>query len=496
MPKYYLSLDLFFALAGIILVSLYRKDKLCEMRVWAAIFTGLQLWLTIEMLLSYDVYAGGVQFSERIRWFGASATYYLLGVDGINLPFLLMANLLLFVSVLLEWRREKEVKGFLLNLLIIDFSINGLLTALNLLLLAVFLGLLLFATFLFAGLWHDNRRPEQAARYGIFALCGYFLILLSLLLTYYESHIPTFDILELFNGANLTWRSQVVIAPIFLIGIAIFIPLIPMQNWLINIVQDSSLVLKIIVIGLIGKSGIYLLLRPFLGLFPAISNYLLFILAIWGLLNLLYAGLSSWGQKHYTTDIAYSAVSQSGLVLLGLASLSNSNPSSTSAALHGAAGAILLAISQGILFPVLFMWEKGFGHTEPVNSTTTPETSTMHSRTRPLLLLSLLAASGAPGFAIFCATLLCFLGLFALPGWQALTILGMLGVALNAGILGKYLLKSLRAEDSTPDFSYHWRVIAIFLLALLFIWGILPGIILRLPTVPLQNLINIIHPIK
>ncbi len=68
------------------------------------------------------------------------------------------------------------------------------------------------------------------------------------------------------------------------------------------------------------------------------------ILAILGVVNIVYGGLNSFGQSNMKRRLAYSSVAHMGFVLLGIASFSD----------LGVSGALLQMISHGLIAAVLF----------------------------------------------------------------------------------------------------------------------------------------------
>jgi NAD(P)H-quinone oxidoreductase subunit 4 len=90
--------------------------------------------------------------------------------------------------------------------------------------------------------------------------------------------------------------------------------------------------------------GGYALLRMNMGMLPDAHAVFAPVLVILGVVNIIYAALTSFAQRNLKRKIAYSSISHMGFVLIGMASFTD----------IGTSGAMLQMISHGLIGASLF----------------------------------------------------------------------------------------------------------------------------------------------
>jgi NAD(P)H-quinone oxidoreductase subunit 4 len=96
--------------------------------------------------------------------------------------------------------------------------------------------------------------------------------------------------------------------------------------------------------GILLKMGGYALFRMNAGMLPDAHAIFAPVLVILGVVNIIYAALTSFAQRNLKRKIAYSSISHMGFVLIGLASFTD----------LGTSGAMLQMISHGLIGASLF----------------------------------------------------------------------------------------------------------------------------------------------
>jgi NAD(P)H-quinone oxidoreductase subunit 4 len=188
--------------------------------------------------------------------------------------------------------------------------------------------------------------------------------------------------------------------------------------------------------GILLKMGGYALVRINMDMLPNAHYYFAPLLVIVGVINIIYAALTSFAQRNLKRKIAYSSVSHMGFVLIGLGSLTES----------GLSGAMLQMISHGLIGASLFFLA-----------------GVTYDRTRTLILEDLgglavqmpkvfamftavsLASLALPGMSGFISELMIFLGFVTSESYSYLfrevfTLLAAIGIILTP----IYLLSMLR----------------------------------------------------
>ena len=83
----------------LILLTLTEEQKFL-IRVVAVVAAGLPLALSIFVFVTYDKTLGGLQFVEKYEWVKTFGITYIVGVEGLNAPMLLLTGIVIFTGVL------------------------------------------------------------------------------------------------------------------------------------------------------------------------------------------------------------------------------------------------------------------------------------------------------------------------------------------------------------------------------------------------------------
>ncbi|RLC93566.1 MAG: NADH-quinone oxidoreductase subunit M, partial [Chloroflexi bacterium] len=96
-----LSLIIFLPAVGALLIAVLRQLDEHGIRSIAALFTFASFVLSVILFVLFDTGAGDeVQFVEKVSWIPQIDVQYYLGVDGLNLPMVILTTLLGFIAVL------------------------------------------------------------------------------------------------------------------------------------------------------------------------------------------------------------------------------------------------------------------------------------------------------------------------------------------------------------------------------------------------------------
>merc|ERR1712167_180469 len=121
-----------------------------------------------------------------------------------------------------------------------------------------------------------------------------------------------------------------------LIAFGVKLPIVPLHTWLPDAHGKATAPVHMLLAGILLKMGGYALLR-----FNAQFSPLLIVL---GVVNIIYAALTSFAQRNLKRKIAYSSISHMGFVLIGIGSFSS----------LGTSGAMLQMVSHGLIGASLF----------------------------------------------------------------------------------------------------------------------------------------------
>jgi NADH-quinone oxidoreductase subunit M len=427
-----LSIIIFLPAVGAVLVMMLGRDPRVA-RSLALAIAGAELALTLVLFATFDREAvDGYDLVERANWVSAFGIQYLLGVDGLSAPLVMLNGLLGVAAVLVSWRVATNARGYFAWLLILQTSVMGVFLSLDLILFFVFWELELVPMYFLIAMWGTGRREYSAMKFFVYTFLGSAFMFAAIIALYFSfpSAERTFDITVLAQRelTSLIVPASTIFAG-FLIAFAVKLPIFPLHTWLPDAHTDAPTAVSVMLAGVLLKMGGYGLLRINAGLFPDELRRIAPLLAGLAVVNVLYGAFIVMRQTDLKRLIAYSSVSHMGFVVLGVASLGASQVTAV-----GINGAAMQLFTHGTITGLLFVlvglvYERT--HTRHI-----PDMGGMIGR-MPLIgaafVLAGLASLGLPMTSGFVAEILVFLGTFHVYAWA--TGLAAFGVVLAAGYI-------------------------------------------------------------
>ena len=428
-----LSAVVFLPAAGALLVALAGRSAGAA-RIIALAAVLAELGLTAALFIAFDRGAEGYQFVERAEWVPALGMQYLLGVDGVSAPLVLLNGILGVAAVLVSWRIETRAREYFAWLLLLQTAVMGVFLSLDLVLFFIFWELELAPMYFLISIWGTGRREYSAMKFVIYTFLGSAFMFAAILALYlsFPGAERTFDMTALAERdlTALILPASLVFAG-FLVAFAVKLPIFPLHTWLPDAHTDAPTAVSVMLAGVLLKMGGYGLIRINAGLFPDELRAAAPFLAALAVVNVLYGAFIVLRQSDLKRLVAYSSVSHMGFVVLGLASLGATGASLTGVGLSGAAMQLFThGVITGLLFVVVgLIYERA--HTRHI-----PDLGGLMGR-MPLIgaafVLAGLASLGLPSTGGFVAELLVFLGTFDVYPWA--TGLAAFGVVLAAGYI-------------------------------------------------------------
>lgn len=510
-----LSLIALIPLLGALALLLFPARHTRWLRGTAIAFTLVPLGLTLWLYAVYEPSIGGAAFRELYTWLtiplnheglrGVSsfklAFDYHLSVDGISLPLLLLTGIVSVMAVLASVHIQKRRKLYYVLFLLLLTGIYGVFLARDLILFFIFFELTLIPMFFLIGIWGYFGREQAATRFLVYNGLGSAAMLLSFLmliatLGFSEGLSGTgtalvfsgnYDILQMNLADPNAWANRVGDADAEALGLFLFdgtrwaafilllvafgikVPIFPFHTWMLRVHTEAPPAIVMIHSGILLKMGVYGLIRFGAFLFPDLLEESAFVLAVLGVVNILYGAILACVQKEFKLVLAYSSISHMGIVLLGIASLEE----------IGLQGAIYQSVSHGLISALMFLIV-GSLH-ERTNTTRIDELGGL-AKSVPfmsgVLLLAGLASLGLPGLSGFVGEFLAFLGLFGSMKW--LTAAGVLGILFAAvyvlrAVLGITFGPLQEKYASMKDARFIEALPMIALAALIVLLGVYPA---------------------
>ncbi|MDJ0796287.1 MAG: NAD(P)H-quinone oxidoreductase subunit 4 [Calothrix sp. MO_167.B12] len=291
----------------------------------------------------YDVGSATFQLAENYAWVPQLGFSWAVSVDGISVPLVLLAGFVTTLSIFSAWQVNLKPRLFYFLMLVLYSAQIGVFVAQDLLLFFIMWELELVPVYLLVSIWGGQKRRYAATKFLLYtAAASIFILVAALGMALYGDNI-TFDIAEL-AMKNYPLALELPLYAGLLIAFGVKLAVFPLHTWLPDAHGEASAPVSMILAGVLLKMGGYGLIRLNLETLSDAHIYFAPVLAILGVVNIIYGGLNSFAQTNMKRRLAYSSVSHMGFVLLGIASYTN----------LGVSGAMLQMISHGLIAAVLF----------------------------------------------------------------------------------------------------------------------------------------------
>jgi NADH-quinone oxidoreductase subunit M len=465
----WLTLTTFLPLAGVVILLVWPGIRDEVARVAALVVSIATFVVSLGMLGRFDGSVAGFQMIERADWVRSLHLQYLLGVDGVSLFMVLLTTFLFPVAILASWRIERNVRGFMIAMLLLETAVVGTFLSLDLLLFFLFFEAMLFPMYLIIGGWGYERRIYAAVKFFLFTMFGSAFLLVAILFLYAKG--GTFDVRQL-TGLALTTTASRWLFLAFFVAFAVKVPIFPLHTWLPDAHTEAPTAGSVILAAVLLKIGAYGLIRFNLALFPEASRYFSDLVQILALIGIVYGAIVALMQTDLKRLIAYSSVSHLGFVVLGIFAFTR----------YGVTGGVLQMVNHGLSTGALFLLV-GMLY-ERTHTRNLAEMGGMASVTPKLagvFLFAALSSLGLPGLNNFVGEFLVILGTFASNA--------VYGSVAAAGVVlaAIYLLWSyqrmahgpvVEAHAMHPDLSVREYALIAPVLAAILVLGVYPKLVL------------------
>jgi NADH-quinone oxidoreductase subunit M len=222
-------------------------------------------------------------------------------------------------------------------MLLLTGAIVGVFTAQDLLLFYAFFEAMLIPLYILIGVWGGAERLRATITFVVYTVVGSLLMLAAIIV--FGLQQGTFDMTRIGTSSS-TWLFLG-----FVVAFCIKSPIFPLHGWLPITYRESPAEVSAVLSGIVGKAGLYGLLRIAIPFFPGPVHDWRIVLLILGSISLVYGSLLAFRAPDFRGVVMYSSLAQAGLIVLGL--FANNS--------LGFDGAVLQIVNHGLISTSLFL---------------------------------------------------------------------------------------------------------------------------------------------
>jgi NADH-quinone oxidoreductase subunit M len=464
-------------------------------KIYALVASLIELAFGLQLLFTHLGPDGAFPLFRdgRIPWISSYGIFYDLAMDGISMPLVILAVLLVPIVLLGSWRGiDRNWKAFAASMLLLTTGVLGALLAWDLFLFYTFWEVMLIPMYLLIGIWGGERRIYAAVKFFLYTMAGSLLMLIGILWMAWS--------FQRLNGGTWSFayedmlrldfplHQQIWLFAAFALTFLIKVPVFPFHTWLPDAHVEAPTGGSVILAGIMLKLGTYGFLRFAMPLFPRASQTAQPLLVALALIGILYGALVAWVQVDMKKLVAYSSIAHLGFVMLGL----------LAADALAWQGALLQMVNHGLSTGALFLL---VGMLYDRRHTKKFDEFGGLARVVPVfaffLVFSSLASVGLPALNRFVGEFLILAGSFRSLGWPA--AVATFGVVLAAIYLLKMIQLTIwgpitKEENRTLSDLNLREVAALLPLCILMLWiGVAPETFLRPSRAALDALLTSYH---
>lgn len=352
-------LTIFFPfIVALLIALLYKKTTRIHLG-WLVLFVPVILFI---LLVTYiPATADGQIYSNTIRWIPTYDLHLTTHLDGLSMIFgLLITGIgaLVILYSIYYLSTDEALKQFYTYLLMFMGSMLGVVFSDHLILLYVFWELTSISSFLLIAFWYHRKGSRYGAKKSLLiTVFGGFAMLIGFIMLY--GITDTFSIREISTMYHQLATHTLFLPAAILILLGAFTKSaqFPFHIWLPNAMEAPTPISAYLHSATMVKAGIYLVAR-FTPIFGGEGLWFWSISSV-GFITLLWGAFTAVRQTDLKALLAYSTVSQLGLImgLFGIGSLALSPDTSTNTILYtqAAFAALFHLVNHSTFKGALFM---------------------------------------------------------------------------------------------------------------------------------------------
>jgi NAD(P)H-quinone oxidoreductase subunit 4 len=384
---------------------------------------------------NYDFQNSTFQLVESYPWIPQLGLNWSLALDGLSMPLVLLTGLINTLAIFAAWKVTNKPRLFYGLMLAMYSAQLGVFLAQDLLLFFLMWEIELVPVYLLISIWGGQNRQYAATKFILYTAAASIFILIAGFAIAFSGDTVTFDMATL--GMKQYPKAIEILAYAgFLIAFGVKLPIFPLHTWLPDAHGEASAPGSMILAGVLLKMGGYALIRINMEMLPNAHVYFAPVLAILGVVNIVYGACCAFAQTNLKRRLAYSSIAHMGFVLIGIASYTE----------IGMSGAVLQMLSHGLIAASLFFLSGvTYERTHTLMMDKMGGMAKVMPRTFAVFTAGAMASLALPGMSGFVGELMVFLGIASSDVYSSsfkvvVVLLSAVGVILTP----IYLLSMLR----------------------------------------------------
>jgi NAD(P)H-quinone oxidoreductase subunit 4 len=384
---------------------------------------------------NYDFQSSAFQLIEKYPWIPQLGLNWSVAVDGLSMPLVLLTGLINTLAIFAAWKVTNKPRLFYGLMLALYSAQLGVFVAQDLLLFFLMWEIELVPVYLLISIWGGQKRRYAATKFILYTALASIFILVAAFAMAFSGDTVSFDMVTL--GMKQYPRAfELLVYAGFLIAFGVKLPIFPLHTWLPDAHGEASAPGSMILAGVLLKMGGYALIRINMEMLTDAHVYFAPVLAVLGVVNIIYGACCAFAQTNLKRRLAYSSIAHMGFVLVGIASYTE----------IGMSGAVLQMISHGLIAASLFFLSGvTYERTHTLMMDQMGGIAKVMPKTFALFTAGAMASLALPGMSGFVGELMVFLGIASSDVYSSsfkivVVLLSAVGVILTP----IYLLSMLR----------------------------------------------------